>query len=197
MKKIILIITAYISTSYVYAQDLNIDFESQKKKAIKVELFSPLTGNTTLGYENYIKDWISLELKVGAIGIGSTENWDPPRGVMFKVGPKFKLRPSFATDDTKGVDLLGGKYIRPEIAFSRYSEKANATSDRRSFTAFALLITYGKQVILADVMTLDYHVGIGYGYTSSEEAKYNYGFSAADPSFPLAVSAGLTIGFLF
>ena len=202
MKKITLLLIFGISSLQVFSQRVVTDFENQKKKAIKMEFFSPLTGNTTLGYESYIRDWLSWELKVGFIGVGTDVGDSNPGGFLIKGGPKFKLNPDFVNDDTKGAHLLGGKYIRPELVFSQYSEEVetfdgnSSTTSRESFTSIAFLITYGRQYVLADIMTLDYHIGIGYGYDSSEEGRYNYSHSNGTPSFPVAVSAGFTIGFL-
>ena len=186
-----------------FAQNITTDFEDQKKRAIKMEFFSPLTGNTTIGYESYIRDWLSWELKVGFIGLGTDNSNLNPGGVLIKGGPKFKLNPDFVTSDLKGAHLLGGKYIRPEIVFSQYSEDVenfdgggNFSTSRKSFTSVAFLITYGRQYVLAETMTLDYHIGVGYGYDSSEDGKYNYSHSNGTPDFPIAVSAGFTVGFL-
>ena len=167
-----------------------------------MEFFSPLTGNTTIGYESYIRDWLSWELKVGFIGLGTDNSGVNPGGVLLKGGPKFKLNPDFVTSDLKGSHLLSGKYIRPEIVFAQFSEDVETfdgnrfSTSRETFTSVAFLITYGRQYVLADLMTLDYHIGIGYGYDSSEEGRYNYSHSNGTPSFPVAVSAGFTVGFL-
>ena len=201
MKKITLSLTLLILTLSLQSQTIATNYEDQKKRAVKMEFFSPLTGNTTLGYESYIKDWLSWEAKVGLIGIGTDVNESNPTGVFIKGGPKFKLNPDFVTSELKGAHLLSGKYIRPEIAFSQYSESVSTDgtgtrSERQSFTSIAFLITYGRQYVLADLMTLDYHVGLGYGYNSSDEGRYDYGYVTSDPNFPLAFSAGFTIGFL-
>lgn len=202
MKKVTLFLFVQLTAIAAFTQNIVTNFEDQKKKAIKMEFFSPLTGNTTLGYESYIRDWLSWEAKVGIIGIGTDVNDSNPAGVFFKGGPKFKLNPDFVTSDLRGAHLLSGKYIRPEIAFAQYSESTERydgnsfSSERKNFTSIAILITYGRQYVLADLMTLDYHIGLGYGYTSSDEGRYNYGFSTTDPSIPLALSAGFTIGFL-
>jgi len=189
-------------TISVFSQVITTNYTDQKKRAIKMEFFSPLTGNTTIGYESYIRDWLSWELKVGVIGAGTDNQDSNPAGIFIKGGPKFKLNPDFVTDDLKGSHLLSGKYIRPEIVFSQYSENietfdGNITSlSREKFTSVAFLITYGRQYILADIMTLDYHFGLGYGYNTGGEARYNFSHSNADASFPVAISAGFTIGVL-
>jgi len=168
-----------------------------------MEFFSPLSGNTTFGFESYVRDWLSWEIKVGIIGLGTDNSNLNPGGILIKCGPKFKLNPDFVTSYLKGAHLLGGKYIRPEIVFSQYSEevesfdgKGNTSTSREDFTSLAILITYGRQYVLADAMTLDYHIGVGYGFDSSEEGKYNYSHINGNPDFPIALSAGFTIGFL-
>lgn len=184
------------------AQQIDTDYSKNKKRAIKMEFFSPLTGNTTVGYESYIKDWLSWEAKVGIIGlhVGSASDMKQS-GILIKGGPKFKLNPDFVTDDLKGAHLLSGKYIRPEIVFSQYTEEIdyygnNYENEKRNFTSLAFLITYGHQYVLANIMTLDYHFGLGYGYSSAKEGKYNYSHSSGSSDFPIAVSAGFTIGVL-
>ena len=201
MKPLItLLVIAFASQSV--AQQIDTDYAKNKKKAIKFEFFSPLTGNSTIGYESYIKDWLSWEAKVGFIGLNiGTASDINQSGFLIKGGPKFKLNPDFVTDDLKGAHLLSGKYIRPEIVFSQYTEdfkgyNGSLELQRQSFTSFAFLITYGHQYVLANIMTLDYHFGLGYGYSSAKDGKYNYSHSSGDSSFPIAVSAGFTIGVL-
>ncbi|WP_420317893.1 hypothetical protein [Ekhidna sp.] len=202
MKSITITLSLLVS-SIVYSQTIDTDFSTNKKKAIKIEFFSPLTGNTTFGYESYIKDWLSWEAKIGVIGmsLGSASEFHQS-GILIKGGPKFKLNPDFVTDGMKGAHLLGGKYIKPEIVFSQYTEDVDEyfgnsfETQRKSFTSVAFLINYGRQYILANVMTVDYHIGIGYGYDSSKDGKYNYSHSNGGTDFPIAISAGFTVGVL-
>ncbi len=162
-----------------------------------------MVGHTTLGYESYIKDWVSWEAKVGFIGLGvdNSDNTDPS-GFLFRGGPKFKLNPDFATRDLRGSHLLGGKYIKPEIVLSLYNEDVvdfNSFNDirrRESFRSIAFMINYGRQYILADVMSVDWHVGVGYGFDNSSDGKYHHSHANGDGSFPIAVSGGFTVGFL-
>ncbi|MEM6641860.1 MAG: hypothetical protein AAF616_02675 [Bacteroidota bacterium] len=201
MKKALTIIVIVLVCGKAISQQVITDYENQKKSAIKMEFFSPLTGNTTLGFERYLKDWLSWEIKAGIIGLGTDVANSNPGGVFFRGGPKFKLNPDFVTSDTRGSHLLSGKYIRPEIAFAQYSESldeldGSSVRTKESYTALAILITYGRQYTLADVMTLDYYFGAGYGYNSNDGGKYNYGFATAGSDFPIAFTAGFTIGFL-
>tara|TARA_R110002096_G_scaffold222759_1_gene411599 strand:+ start:280 stop:879 length:600 start_codon:yes stop_codon:yes gene_type:complete len=179
------------------AQEVSLEPDSlTKKSVIKMEFFSPLTGNTTFGYERYLKNFTSIEFKIGIIGLGKKID-EPYRdnGVFVKVGPKFKLKPSYATEGTFGTHLLRGSYIRPELALSIFGHEDFDRSSE-SITAAALLINYGNQYILGKVMSLDWHVGLGYGFSNDDDQGYFYGFSAGGNDFPMAFSAGFTLGVL-
>lgn len=186
-----------------FSQTIDADYENQKKSIIKMEFFSPLVGHTTFGYEKYIKDWLSWEAKIGFIGLG-VDNFEEtsPSGFLLRGGPKFKLNPDFITRDLRGSHLLSGKYIKPEIIFSLYDEDViDYTSflekrTRESFRSFAFIVNYGRQYILADIMSLDWHIGIGYGFDNSSNGRYHHSHVNGDSSFPVAVSGGFTIGIL-
>ncbi|MFY0654122.1 MAG: hypothetical protein JXQ96_18945 [Cyclobacteriaceae bacterium] len=167
-----------------------------KKSVIKMEFFSPLSGNTTIGYERYIKNFTSFEAKVGFIGLGKQFHDFRDVGIFVKAGPKFKLKPSYATEGTFGTHLLKGSYIRPELAFSVFSHDEYERRYDQTITSFAILINYGKQHVLGRIMTLDWHVGLGYGFSNDDEQSYYYGYTAGGNDFPLAFSAGFTLGFL-
>ena len=192
-----------LTYSTATSQNIDMDFESQKKSIIKMEFFSPLTGHTTLGYEKYIKDWLSWEAKVGIIGLGvdNTDN-ENPSGILFRGGPKFKLNPDFATRDLKGTHLLSGKYISPEIVFSTYKQDVityDSGLDRRTrenFRSVAFIINYGRQYILADIMSVGWHVGVGYGFDNSDDDRYHHSHWNGTSDFPVALSGGFTIGVL-
>ena len=62
--------------------------------------------------------------------------------------------------------------------------------------AVAFLINFGKQYVLSNAMSVDWHVGIGYGISSGGTEEYNFGFINGPKESPLALSAGFTIGFL-
>ncbi|MFK7952900.1 MAG: hypothetical protein AB8B73_08630 [Ekhidna sp.] len=202
-----LILTASFTS---LAQQIDTEYETQKKSILKMEFFSPLTGHTTFGYERYIKDWVSWEAKLGIIGLGVDQEdfngFDKnSAGLLLRGGPKFKLNPDFVTRDLRGSHLLSGKYIRPEIVASVYSEdeivftNSGDETIRKNYNSFALLINYGRQYVLADIMSIDYHVGVGYGfdnYNGNDGGKYHHSHTLGDSSFPIAFSAGFTIGVL-
>lgn len=188
-----------------HGQQIDTEYDSQKKSILKMEFFSPLTGHTTFGYEKYVKDWVSWEVKFGFIGLGIDNQDLNAAGVLLRGGPKFKLNPDFITRDLRGSHLLSGKYIRPEIVATFYGEdqvEYGSNGDfttRESFSSIAFLINYGRQYVLADIMSIDYHIGIGYGFDNlkgDDEGKYHHSHVLGDSSFPIAVSAGFTIGVL-
>lgn len=202
MKKLL---TFIISAVFIFSFKANAQEIEQlpdslmKKRIIKMEFFSPLTGNLTLGYEHYLKNFMSLEFKVGIIGVGK-QGFAERRevGMFFSGGPKFKLKPDYATKGTFGTHLLRGSYIRPEVSFGSF--KYYRDSENFDFgdnaTNVAFTINYGKQVILGDIMSLDWHIGIGYGYSSIDEADYYYRHVLSGRDFPLAWTAGFTLGVL-
>ena len=183
----------------VKAQDINRIPESEmKKKAIKIELFSPLTGNTTLGYETYLKNFTSLEFKFGIIGAGVQSNVSPKeKGFFISGGPKFKLKPDYAVDGMYSTHLLRGGYIRPELTFGTFKESREGfwgSKDQATFVT--LTINYGKQYIIGDSFSLDWYFGLGYGYANDEDVAYFYRNVIGTHEFPIALNAGFTIGFL-
>jgi hypothetical protein len=198
----LIILTVFTFISKVTAQEIILEPDSAlKKKVIKFEFFSPLTGNTTFGYEQYLKNFTSIEAKIGIIGLGK-QNLFSASGVFLKVGPKFKLKPSYATKGTFGTHLLRGTYIRPEIAvsFFKWQDEDFFTLLNRpkeiNVKSVALLINYGKQFVLGKIMTLDWHFGIGYGFSNHEDQGYYFGYSAGNSNTPIAFSTGFTLGFL-
>ncbi len=208
MKRIALITILLTATITTFSQSFDTeDYSNQKKRIIKMEFFSPLTTHTTFGYEQYIKDWVSWEAKVGFIGLGTNaDESGNSSGFLLRGGPKFKLNPDFVTRDLRGSHLLSGKYIRPEIVLSFYNEDVTDFTNggteittRESFRSFAFLINYGRQYILADIMSIDWHLGIGYGfdnYNKDNDGKYHHSHTNGSNDFPIALSAGFTIGLL-
>ena len=205
MKKIVLPLLLLLSGISLLSQNIEADYETQKKSIVKMEFFSPVTGHTTFGYEKYIKDWLSWEAKIGFIGLGTDINNTDPGGLFLRGGPKFKLNPDFITRDLRGSHLLSGKYIRPEIAISVYHEDVvdygiSSSTDvrtRENFASFALIINYGRQYVLSDIISLDWHFGIGYGFDNTNgDGGYHHSHFSGSNDFPVAFSGGFTVGVL-
>lgn len=195
------IIALFVGAGSVLAQEVTISPDSvMKTRAIKMEFFSPLNGNLTLGYEQYIKNFTSIEARLGIIGLGRQDVISQREtGFFLKVGPKFKLKPDYAQKGTYGTHLLRGGYIRPEIAFGTFridQDPFDGPSNNDQATFFSLMINYGKQYILGDIMTLDWNIGIGYGFSNEEDLGYYYGNVIGDGSYPIAINGGFTLGVL-
>ena len=196
MKKLIICAILYFLVLTLFAQPVTLAPDSLTKKSIiKIEFFSPLTGNTTFGYERYLKNFTSIEAKSGIIGLGKKIGDYRDSGMFLKIGPKFKLKPEYATDGTFGTHLLRGSYIRPEIGLAIFDHQ-EVFSSSKTITSATILINYGNQYILGDIMSLDWHIGLGYGFSSDDDQGYYYGYSAGDSEFPMSISSGFTLGIL-
>jgi hypothetical protein len=197
----VFIILLFTSLGSVFAQEITISPDSlMKTRAIKMEFFSPLNGNLTLGYEQYIKNFTSIEARLGIIGLGRQDVISRrEKGFFLKVGPKFKLKPDYAQKGTYGTHLLRGGYIRPEVAFGTFNidhDPSENTLRGNQANFFSIMINYGKQYILGDIMTLDWNIGVGYGFSNEDDLGYYYGNVIGDGSYPIAVNSGFTLGVL-
>lgn len=202
MKKLQLV-TLLLLASFgsAFAQEVTIRPDStMKTRAIKMEFFSPLNGNLTFGYEQYIKNFTSIEARLGVIGIGRQDVISRREtGFFLKIGPKFKLKPDYAQKGTYGTHLLRGGYIRPEVAFGTFNiDHDPVENNRRGNQAnfFSVMINYGKQYILGDIMTLDWNIGVGYGFSNEDDLSYYYGNVIGDGDYPIAINGGFTLGVL-
>lgn len=202
MKKLFVITLVFVlNTSF--AQDMDpqkngTDMKPAKTRALKVEFFSPLTGNLTLGYEHYIARGMSWEGKLGIIGAG--QNIENQRGVFVKIGPEFKLSPDFVVDGMRSSHPLRGAYIKPELVvnyfstdntYDMYNENA-----KEHHSGLSLLINYGKQFVPGEKITIDWSIGLGYGFNNDDGGGYQYGIATGGSGSPFAVSSGFTIGIL-
>jgi hypothetical protein len=179
----------------------------QKTHSIKFEFFSPLTNDIAFGYETMLKVGTNLECKFGIIGPGFDENMQDASGYFVKAGVKFLLSPTYYSRGVKYAHGLKGGYIKPELIYSSF------TLSQQGITYYngAINIAFGKQHVLGNIITLDYYVGVGYGFQSNDFNNpnpspyynndvwqgYAYSHSYGGPDFPIVFSAGMTIGVLF
>jgi len=205
MKKLVIIAIFSLAFTNLSAQEIEYGNFTDKKSAVKMEFLSPLGGNLTFGYERYLKNWMGVEGKIGIIGIGTDVDDRDARGAFVKIGPKFKLKPDFVEEGLRGSHYLRGGYIRPELAFGFYTQNENrftplGSEDRReSISTGTIMINYGKQYVLSNVMTLDWYLGVGYGWSTgsnNDDGDYNFGWVNGGTDSPIAFAAGFTIGFL-
>jgi hypothetical protein len=174
--------------------------EIQRENVFKIEIFSPLTGNLTIGFESFIKNTTSFETKIGFIGIGlESRDSGHQRGLFIKAGPKFMLKPNLNFDGIKSQYLLRGIYLRPIFILSifkfpeGYPPYSNSIDDS-SFNSIAIILNVGQQFILGKFIALDFNIGAGYGYVN--QGYYYYSHVVWGDGLPIAFSAGLSIGFL-
>jgi hypothetical protein len=192
-----------------------------KVNAIKVEFFSPLSNNLTFGYERVIRPGFNLEAKLGIIGVGLNTEAPDAAGVFIKIGPKYWSGKDYYVRGMRMSHPLRGIYIRPEFIFSQFTQTQTAVSYspgvpnenvKVNYTNIAANICFGKQVLLGSQISLDYYIGIGYGWQDSnyngdlssfyfnddlEWESYAYSHLYFGRNFPMIMSGGLTLGYIF
>jgi hypothetical protein len=187
------------------------NYVDNKKNAIKIDFLSPLTGNTTFGYERSIKPGRGLEATLGIIGLGTDPGDYDPRGAFVKFGMKFIKSPDFYLRGMRYAHILKGAYIKPEIQFGYYSRLNDVFYEdpyygyysyeweREDNFTMAILLNIGKQWVFDNSFLVDWYAGVGYGFDSNNNDyfEYHYSFVNIDEDVPLSFTAGLKIGFLF
>ena len=194
----------FISTICWAQTDVPSDRPEQKKRALEFDFFSPVFGNTTIGYEHYLGQGIALEPKLGIIGLGT--NIENQLGAFLKAGVKFNLqRTSDLSVDVQQY-LLRGTYFKLEATGTVYRntepqlveiDENNVVLEDVNQTdgGFVVQLILGQQWVIHDVLVIDGFVGLGYGF-SSDRDNYNYGYYLFDLDFPIAGSLGLSVGVL-
>jgi hypothetical protein len=176
-------------------------YRGQLKKAIKINLFSPLYGSSDITYEKTNKVGNSFEITFGIIGAGksdiissyyyngtTTVTEEIKRnqfGFFASYGHKFIKQPTFTYGASKLTHILQGKYIRPVFYLGNYSENVMAykgsnsfvTKERQNVTFAAVQLEFGKQWIFNDKVLLDSYVGIGYGADNKKQNYYSTQYS--------------------
>lgn len=186
-------------------------YDMQKKRAIKVGLFSPLTGATEFTYEQSTSVGRSWETSLGVIGLGASNfRYEYVLGAYVKVAYKFIRSPEFYVNKMSYAHILKGLYLAPEFSL-RYFNYTNETYDYETKTnskenkdsyGFAFLLKVGKQWVFNDVFLIDAFIGGGYGLGDINKDRSTfipaaYGFTAGSVEFPLAFSASIRVGYLF
>lgn len=184
--------------------------------AIKFEFFAPLGGKFVMGYEKLVKEGLSIELKLGVVGIGvGTALNNQKNGIFFKGGPKLMLGQDFTFDGMRNVHPLRGSYFKPEIIYSDFTREesglfnSSSSTERVGYQAYAFVLNFGRQVVLMKVLTFDYYFGAGYGYVVKRGRSLSSlnDLSIGNPNmyshlflgnrFPLALTSGFTLGVAF
>lgn len=186
-----------------------------KNRIIKVDFFSPVTGNLSVGYEQILTNNITLEGNIGFIGVSFIDDNLNPKGLFIKGGPRLYFTPDYTMDGMKRYNDFQGMYFNPELIYTGFGFDYNYYSylpgkQRGINNSIALMLNFGKQWVLAKVLTLDIYAGIGYGkswidmkdnpsnvYPGIDYSVLPYKYSHVEvPYTPLTLDAGFNIGIL-
>jgi len=190
------------------------NYLDNRKNLLKVEFLSPLTGNTTFGYERSLKPGRSIEGEIGIIGLGIDPAYENPGGVFFRFGYKFIKSPDFYMRGMRYAHLLKGSYIKPMITLGFFSREVDyyyevweengyynsyyQTGKTESTISGTIQLVLGKQWVIDNVFVVDLFGAMGYGFSNNYNgSSYYYSHVIMDRDFPLSLSAGLKMGFLW
>lgn len=200
-----------------YSLNQEMDVRNKTHK-IAIEFFQPIRNTIGFAYESMLKVGTNLEFKAGYIGVGTVKNDDNPSGAYLKVGVKFLKTPDQYVKGGKILHPLKGSYIKPEFIFNSYTTnfttyyfQGSPSIERVSYQNYALNIVFGKQLLLGNAVSFDYYAGVGYGiqnesrhaivsspyYSNEDMPSAVYSHTYLGKRFPMILSAGLTIGYIF
>jgi len=218
-----------------------------KRQTIKFHFFSPFNDHLAVTYERSLKMGTNVEATFGLIN-NSMFNFDLfeshdglSQGAFVKFGPKFNLGNSYYMKGMKYSHPLKGKYFKPEIILSSFAVKninySFSTWDPNYYystthsfvtdvnvNGVAVILNYGNQYILGNIMTFGFNLGIGYSfasakftndelvdYMSQNNTSYNYYYNDGAYSYAhkmyshtrsgeqsgIAFQANITLGYIF
>ena len=176
--------------------DMEVYFEGQKTRALKISFLGPMIGFTSFTYEQSIKPGHSWEVKATLPGLGIDPDEDRNvKGFIGSIGYKLLKKPSFVTSDLRRRHILQGGYIKPELfighsSFNEYRYFVQG-DERKSSTTFGLLLNLGKQWVFGEAFVLDISGGLGFG--GGETIRGYYMSSGGN----IAGSIAVDIGFVF
>ena len=178
MKKIgFLILTIVMVTSGLRAQ---------KTMDIKTDLFSAFLRTFALKYEMAINEDMSVQLGFFYTGF-------KPRGVEgsitgFGITPEFR----YYLSETPAPD---GLYLAPNYRYMKLTAMDNTTNEEASIAVNSFAINLGKQLLLKDLIIIDFWVGPSYNFRSVTETSIeDLGVPDADG---FGLRGGIAIGIAF
>jgi hypothetical protein len=213
--------SVYDSEAEVTEQAPNMDdfLKNNKKNAIKIGFFSPLTGHLSFGYERSLGAQRSVEVGLGIIGVGGTFNpinmfffipnkdlntYQDPKGAFIRIGYKFIRNPN----DYRIPHLLKGSYFKPEITYTFFNSTTKLYYDNpkpgediytfvtTNHNVYAFMLNIGKQWIFENIFLIDINFGLGYGFGLGDSGSFVFSHIQGGNSFPISLSAGFRFGFL-
>jgi hypothetical protein len=215
----------------LFADEMDVNQEKQildKRSAIKFHIFSPVASQVTFSYEHCLKVGTNIEVSAGLINnsILYNSSTNLVQGGLFSAGVKFLLGQDFYINGLKYAHPLKGRYIKPEIDFSSFVMRGGTVTSYYGGTSsipdehvssLALMINYGRQFVLGNILTFGYSIGLGYAisdsdYTSPNINSPNYSYSNGNPknipndlyshflfsaTSPIAVKGTISMGYIF
>lgn len=182
-------------------------YANQNRNALKFNFLSPLFGTTEFAFERSVTPSRSWETALGIVGLGNDIQGIDPRGVYGKFAFKLKRSPDYYMHRMHYSHLLKGAYIAPEIAlryiaydqetYAYYGSASQYSIDREKLFTMAIMLKLGKQWVFDDAFLIDIYAGLGYGFGGDDYDGLPYGFIVAPDEFPIALSSGIRIGWVF
>lgn len=215
------------------------------REVIKVSPFSLAYNCISIGYEKVIKVGTNLDVEFGYMNNSMTSNKSFndygarsdignsfSYGFYIKPGVKFFLGQDFSIKGLKYAHPLKGRFVKLELAVSylniqdiirlRSGNSYFGIPDEKvstdiNSTAIGAFVSFGRQFILGNVLTLDYYLGLGFagrinkysnpdfvnaGNSSyhyiDDRAKYitRYGGFLRESGSGISGTAGIRLGFI-
>ncbi|MDP4268782.1 MAG: hypothetical protein Q8909_01515, partial [Bacteroidota bacterium] len=115
--------------------------------------------------------------------------------------------PDFYLRGMRYAHILKGSYIKPEISLSVFNYKpqnydyygSTSASGSKDVIGAAIQLIFGKQWVYNNRFAVDTYWGLGYGISDVGESDktQHYAFQLFGRKFPLAMSYGVKVGYLF
>lgn len=194
--------------------------EDHRKHVIALDILAPALNHAVIGYEQMIDEHMSLQVKVGYIGLWGIADYNTlwnSTGGMAKVGVKFILPPSARRVSPTHPQPLVGWYLKPEFMYSAWKHRHNEVfqfypyygtstySDDHQSAAFNVVV--GRQVLLGGRISFDLFTGLGYGVRwrngnssnddNNDRQDYSFSHAFVGRFVPLTLSGGMTFGVAF
>jgi hypothetical protein len=213
VKNIITVLFFFLLALTCNAQsNINLLDSSLGKRVFKADFTAPITGNVTVGYEQVVGKNITLDFKLGIIGIGIYDYYyDNTFGAFLKAGPCLYIVPNYGTDRNENFSLLQGTYIKPTLAFSTFSfdnEEYQCKlycdtpfkEKRIVQTTTAILLDVGHQFVFKKTIAFNFYTGFGYGFSLNHFGwydQYQFAYYKAGGDVVTCVDGGVEIGLVF
>ena len=164
---------------------------SVKKNNLKTTVLSYITGSAKITYERALFEGQSVEFTAGRIGVGGDAKHNNPKGVTTRGAYKWMFP---FPNQTKNP--LDGFYLKPELAYSRYSHEHTEENalNQKTIWRTALMACVGWQCV-KDWFVFDFYIGAGGAVGDKCPDNYYHGFIGINPESNTALTFGLKLGF--